>query len=86
MMRFKVKIAVRRKKGVADPEGNTIGEALKRLGHKNVQDVHVQRLFELIIDVKDAFAVRKLAQKVAKEVLTNPVIEEFSILDVEKVD
>jgi len=84
-MKYRTDIVVSRKKGVADPEGNTIAEALARLGNKNISSVRVSRMFQLTIEAKDLAQTRQIAEKVAAEVLTNPVIETFTILDMEEI-
>jgi len=84
--KFKANIVVSRKRGVADPEGNTIAEALVRLGNKSILSVRVSRMFQLTIDAKDIAQTKQIAERVATEVLTNPVIETFTILDMEEIN
>ncbi len=85
-MRYKIEIVVRRKSSVADPEGNTIADALERLGHSEVSSVRVAKLFYIHIDGEDETAARDNVEKIAKEVLANPVIEEFEIVDIEEIN
>ena len=85
MMKYRIEIVVRRKSGVADPEGNTINDALRRLGHNEVSSVRVAKLFDVFVESDDAFKARDAAVKIAQEVLVNPVIENFEILDIEEI-
>jgi phosphoribosylformylglycinamidine synthase len=75
---MKAYVYVSLKKTVLDPQGKTIHGALKKLGHKAVEDVRQGKYFELSLD---GGLTREQAQaeveRIAREVLTNPVIEEF---------
>jgi phosphoribosylformylglycinamidine synthase subunit PurS len=68
---------------VLDPQGQTIRRALASLGHSNVQDVRQGKFFVLKLDGTNREEVQKQVERIAKEVLTNPIIEEFrfEILD-----
>ena len=66
------------KKSVLDPQGKTIQAALKKLGYKGLDEVRQGKYFELTLDggLNRTEAEAEVA-KMAREVLTNPVIEEF---------
>ncbi len=66
------------KKTVLDPQGRTIRSTLNGLGHQNVKDVRQGKYFEIELD-GDAEEVRSQIDKIAHEVLANPVIEEYEI-------
>ncbi|MBG99154.1 MAG: phosphoribosylformylglycinamidine synthase [Solibacterales bacterium] len=68
------------KKTVLDPQGRTICSTLNNLGHKNVLDVRQGKFFEIEIDPDiSQEQAREQIEKVAREVLANPVIEDYSI-------
>ena len=68
------------KKTVLDPQGRTICSTLNNLGHKNVLDVRQGKFFEIEIDPDiSQEPAREQIEKVAREVLANPVIEDYSI-------
>lgn len=75
---MKAYVYVSLKKSVLDPQGKTIYGALKKMGYRGVSDLRQGKYFEIALD--DSIA-REDAQaeieKIAREVLTNPVIEEF---------
>ncbi len=75
---MKAYVYVSLKKTVLDPQGKTIHGALKKMGYKGLEDVRQGKYFELTLD---AALTREEAQseiqRIAAEVLTNPVIEEF---------
>jgi phosphoribosylformylglycinamidine synthase len=68
---------------VLDPQGQTIQHALASLGYDRVQDVRQGKFFVLQLDGVSHDEARKQIERIAREVLTNPVIEEFrfEILD-----
>ncbi|HLV97022.1 MAG TPA: phosphoribosylformylglycinamidine synthase subunit PurS [Candidatus Acidoferrales bacterium] len=68
---------------VLDPQGQTIQRALASLGHTNVKDVRQGKFFILKLDGTSREEAQKQVERIAREVLTNPIIEEFrfEILD-----
>ena len=76
---MKAYVYVSLKKSVLDPQGKTIHGALKKMGYKGVGDVRQGKFFEITLDGGlDKAAAQAEVERIAKEVLTNPVIEEFS--------
>jgi phosphoribosylformylglycinamidine synthase, purS protein len=76
---MKAYVYVSLKKSVLDPQGKTIYNALNKMGYKGLGDVRQGKYFELSLDgglQKDA--AKAEVERIAREVLTNPVIEEFS--------
>jgi phosphoribosylformylglycinamidine synthase len=66
------------KKSVLDPQGKTIHGALRKIGYKSLQDVRQGKYFEITLNggiSKDEAQAE--VERIAREVLTNPVIEEF---------
>ena len=72
-----VKVHVRFKKGVLDPQGITVKQALETMGYRGVQDVRVGKLIEIDFDGKTKGAVQKEVEEMSKKLLSNPIIEEF---------
>ena len=66
------------KRSVLDPQGKTIQGALKKMGYQGLADVRQGKYFELTLDggLSKTEAEAEVG-RIAKEVLTNPVIEEF---------
>ena len=67
------------KVSVLDPQGQTIQNALRKIGFSDVAAVRQGKYFALsLADGLSPEAAKALVERVAKEVLTNPVIEDFT--------
>jgi len=74
---MKAHIWVMLKSTVLDPQGQTIQRALSSLGYDKVQDVRQGKFFVLQLDGLSREDASKQVERIAKDVLANPVIEEF---------
>jgi len=74
----KVTVFVRLKDGVLDPQGVTIQKSLNQMGYEDFVSVRSGKFFELEIDATAADIDRKV-NEVCSKLLTNPVIEKFSV-------
>ena len=77
-MPIQAKVYVSLKRTVLDPQGATIARALKRMKYPGVEDVRQGKYFEITFgdEVADRAAAEMELARIAREVLTNPVIEE----------
>ena len=75
---MKAYVYVSLKKTVLDPQGKTIHGALKKMGYQGVGDVRQGKYFEISLNggLTREQANAEVA-RIAREVLTNPVIEEY---------
>ncbi len=78
MLGMRAFVYVSLKKSVLDPQGKTIQGALKKMGYRGLQDVRQGKYFEITLNggVNKTEAQAEV-ERIAREVLTNPVIEEF---------
>ena len=74
---MKAHVWVMLKSTVLDPQGQTIQHALASLGYAKVQEVRQGKFFVLHLDGLTKPEAEKQIEKISREVLTNPVIEEF---------
>jgi phosphoribosylformylglycinamidine synthase subunit PurS len=75
----RVVVDVMLKPEIHDPQGEAVLSASHRLGFSNVTGVRQGKRFELEVDgPSDGPAVAGI-EELARELLANPVIEEFSI-------
>jgi len=79
-VRFGVDVIVQLKPGLLDPQGKAIEGALPSLGWDNVSDVRVGKFIRLSIEADDERSAGQQAEEMAERFLSNPVIEEFVIL------
>ena len=76
---MKAHVYVTLKTSVLDPQGQTIHNALRKIGFSDVAAVRQGKYFALSLsDGLDSQAARSQVERIAREVLTNPVIEEFT--------
>jgi len=76
----KAKVYVTLKQGVLDPQGKAIQHSVELLGYGGVADVRQGKYFEIALDEKlDAQSARESVERMAKDVLSNPVIEDYRV-------
>ncbi|MDQ3180189.1 MAG: phosphoribosylformylglycinamidine synthase subunit PurS [Acidobacteriota bacterium] len=77
---MKAKIYVTLKPSVLDPQGKAIHHSVELLGFKDVADIRQGKYFEIALkaDLPEAEA-KTTAEKIAKDVLANPVIEDYRV-------
>jgi phosphoribosylformylglycinamidine synthase subunit PurS len=80
---MKAHVWVMLKPTVLDPQGQTIQRALSSLGYTQIQDVRQGKFFVLELNGLNREEATRQVERIAKDVLTNPVIEQcrFEILD-----
>ncbi len=77
---MKARVYVSLKPSVLDPQGKTIQSALAGLGHGQVADVRQGKFFEIeLAGVTDLDAARQEIEQIARDVLSNPVIENYRV-------
>ena len=72
-----VKVHVRLKKGVLDPQGITVKQALDTMGYRGIREVRVGKLIEMDFNGKTKGTVQKEVKEMSEKLLSNPIIEEF---------
>lgn len=77
---MKAKVYVTLKPSVLDPQGKAIHHSVELLGFEKITDVRQGKYFEIALDagLTDTQA-REAAEKIAKDVLANPVIEDYRV-------
>jgi phosphoribosylformylglycinamidine synthase len=76
---MKAHVYVTPKTSVLDPQGQTIQNALRKIGFADVTSVRQGKYFQLsLADGLNAAAASVQVERIAREVLTNPVIEEYT--------
>ena len=77
---MRVRVDISRRPEIADPEGATIRRALVDLGFDEVETVRVDRVMHLEISSDDAAEAAARVGEMCRQVLTNPVLEDFEVI------
>ncbi len=76
---MKAYVYVTLKSSVLDPQGQTIHNALRKIGFAGVESVRQGKYFVIsLVPGMGAEVARAEVERIARDVLTNPVIEEFT--------
>jgi phosphoribosylformylglycinamidine synthase len=77
---MKAKVYVNLKPGVLDPQGKAIQHSVELLGFSGISDIRQGKYFEIALDgALNEAAARESVSRMAREVLSNPIIEDFSV-------
>jgi phosphoribosylformylglycinamidine synthase PurS subunit len=76
---FRFAVNVSPKPGILDPQGRAVEGSLGHLGIDGVSAVRVGRRIELTVAAADETAARETVQRLASELLSNPLIEAYAI-------
>ena len=77
---MKAKVYVTLKPSVLDPQGKAIHHSVESLGYAAITDVRQGKYFEIALDENLPEAEAKtMAERIAKDVLANPVIEDYFV-------
>ena len=74
---MRVRVLIRPKEGILDPQGQAVERALPALGYEGVSNVHVGRLVEL--DVSGDGDVSGRVAEMCEKLLANPLIESYEV-------
>ena len=78
---MRVRVDVRLKAAVLDPQGAAVSEGLRRLGFEEVTSARVGKVIELELGegVGDAASAQRRVAEMCDKLLANPVIEDFTV-------
>lgn len=82
MSRFRVSLHITPRRGLLDPQGKAVADALHTLGFASVRDVHVGRHLTVELDAADAAAAEHEVRAMCERLLANPVTEDFDVASV----
>jgi len=85
MSHYRVAVHITPRRGILDPQGKTVADALHTLGFSAVQDVHVGRYIIVELDAANSNAVEQSTREMCERLLANPVTEDFAIASVEPI-
>lgn len=76
---MKAIVEVSLKEGILDPQAKAIFNALHSLGFECVKDLKIAKKMTLDLSVENPQEAEKVAESMAKDLLSNPVIENYKI-------
>jgi phosphoribosylformylglycinamidine synthase subunit PurS len=79
MSLFRVNVHIVPRKGLLDPQGKAVTDALHALGFNNVTDTRIGRHLVIEVDAADAAAARASVTAACDKLLANPVTEDYAI-------
>jgi phosphoribosylformylglycinamidine synthase len=82
MSRYRVAVQVVPRRGLLDPQGKAVADALHSLGFGGVAAVHVGRHLVLEVESPDAESARRETREMCERLLANPVTEDYEIAEV----
>jgi phosphoribosylformylglycinamidine synthase subunit PurS len=74
---LRVRVLIRPKEGILDPQGQAVERALPALGYEGVSSVHVGRLVELDVPADGDVSAR--VAEMCEKLLANPLIESYEV-------
>ncbi|MCB1023833.1 MAG: phosphoribosylformylglycinamidine synthase subunit PurS [Acidobacteria bacterium] len=78
---MKARVYVTLKPSVLDPQGKAIHHTAELLGFENIGDIRQGKYFEIAFDAElSETEAKDIAEKIAKDVLANPVIEDYQVV------
>ena len=76
---MKISATVTLKKDVLDPQGKVVNQTLKNMGYDNIVSVRQGKYFEIVLNETDKNKAKKIVEEISKKLLTNIVIEDYTI-------
>ena len=78
---MRVRVLIRPKEGILDPQGQAVERALPALGYDGVENVHVGRLIELDV-AGDERTIPARVEEMCERLLANPLIESYEVQEI----
>jgi phosphoribosylformylglycinamidine synthase len=82
---FKVKVKVKRRKSILDPQGKAAEQGAKLLGFTNIKNVRIDKSIEFNVHSTDVASAEKEVKEFCNKLLANPIMEDYEIT-MEKVN
>ncbi len=76
---IRAQVIVRPRASIFDPQGDAVGRAIQHLGVSKLKQAHVGKFIELELEGDDVEAVRGQLETICKDLLSNPVIEDYTL-------
>lgn len=74
---FKVKVLIKRRKTILDPQGKAVEIGAKHLGLSNIKNTRIDKYIEFNVDTKNKKAAEEEVNEYCKKLLANPIMEDY---------
>lgn len=74
---YKVKVIVKRRAAILDPQGKAAEQGAKLLGFNNISGTRINKIIEFFVNVEDKNLADKEVKEYCEKLLSNPNIEDF---------
>ena len=74
-----VRVLVRLKPGILDPQGATVQRALAGLGFHDVRGLRVGKLIEVELEAASPEHARQRVDEMCQKLLANPLLEDYTV-------
>jgi phosphoribosylformylglycinamidine synthase len=74
---YKVRVFVKRRPSILDPQGKAVEKGAQHLGLKNVKDTRINKMIEFVVDSKDKKSAEKEVRDYCSKLLVNPIMEDY---------
>lgn len=78
-MQFKAKVNVMPQKGILDPQGKAVEQAMKQLGFSQVENVRIGKRIEFLVDAANRESAWEMVNEAGKGLLANLIMEDFTV-------
>jgi phosphoribosylformylglycinamidine synthase len=82
MKRYRIAVHVVPRRGLLDPQGKAVADALHTLGFTKVSSVHVGRFLVIDLDAASEAEAQQQTRQMCERLLANPVTEDYEIASV----
>lgn len=77
-MKYHAKIFIRHKKGILDPQGKTIKDALHSMKYSTVTEVKMGKLLDMKLEAKNMDDAKSKVNDMCRKFIANPNIEQYT--------
>lgn len=84
MKKYSAKIYITLREGILDVQGKTVEHALHSISFDTLSDLKIGKFIRLKVEAENIDAARKLIDEACKQLIANPIIEDYQI-DLEEI-
>lgn len=74
---YKVKVLIKRRPSILDPQGKAVEKGAKLLGLNNISETRIDKHIEFTVDSNDKKSAEKEVNEYCTKLLANPIMEDF---------